>query len=185
MGRASWSAGMAIVSGLAMLTAPGAYAADACCSCQVQPATTFTDRRLPCDFDIPSGWQVVTGGDGGTVNAVAGAVCTTACPVSSGLSFSVAKKPDANAATMEQIWLQAMQVVGNARCGDAAITFFNPPGSDPTGMVGGLRFYVGYNGQKYGASATFTCPGPGEWVRLRTLFIDSFRTNQNSAFGSD
>jgi hypothetical protein len=85
---------------------------------------------------------------------------------------------------MEQIWRQGMQVVGTARCGDAVVTFFSPPGSDPTGLIGGLKFYIGYNGQKYGASATFTCPDPGAWVDLRTQFIDSFRTNQSSVFGS-
>jgi hypothetical protein len=165
-----------------MLAIAPAHAADACCSCQTQLKEMFSNDALPCDFDIPKNWQVMTGDDGSAVNAVAGAQCTNACPVAGGLSLSVAKKPNANAASMEQMWQQVMQPVGSARCGDATVTFYNPPGADPNGLMGGLRFHIGHNGQKYGASATFTCPEPGQWKGLQTLFIDSFRTNPSSTF---
>ncbi len=185
-GAARLAVSLSLALTLTTLLIGRADAADAssaaCCSCQVQAAEMFSAAALPCDFDIPKGWKVMTGDDGGLVSAVGGAQCTAACPVTGGLGFSVAKKPNANAKTSEQLWRQIMQVVGTARCGDATVTFFNPPGSDPTGLMGGLKFHIGQNGKKYGASATFTCPAPGEWLALRRLFIDSFRDNPSSIF---
>lgn len=157
--------------------------ADPCCKCRVQPARTLSDSRLPCDFDIPENWEVVVGDDGAAVSGAAGPRCETACPVAAGMAFSVAKKPNANAETTEEIWKQVMTVAGSAHCGDRTVTFFSLPGADPTGLMGGLRFHVGHDGKSYGANATFTCPGPGQWLKLRELFINTFATNQSTTFG--
>lgn len=178
----------AIVLGCGVIAPPNngsdafAASADTCCSCQIQPAETLSERSLPCIFDVPATWETAVGDDGASVNAVAGAHCETACPISSGVAFSVANKPDANAETTEGIWSQVMKVVGKASCGGQEVTFYSPPGSDETGLMGGLRFHIGYGGESYGANATFTCPGPGEWLRLRQLFIDSFTTNTSTTF---
>lgn len=155
----------------------------ACCNCRIQPARTLSDSRLPCDFDIPENWEVVVGDDGAAVSGAAGPRCETACPVSAGVAFSVANKPNANAGTMEEVWKQVMTVAGTARCGDRTVTFFSLPGADPNGLLGGLRFHVGHGGEAYGANATFTCPGPGQWLKLQELFIDTFTTNQSTTFG--
>jgi hypothetical protein len=156
---------------------------DTCCKCRIQPAEAFSSSTLPCQFDVPASWETIVGDDGASVTAVSGARCETACPVSSGLAFSVAKKPNTNAETMEGIWRQVMKVVGKARCGGQDVTFFSLPGADPAGLMGGLRFHVGHGGKRYGANATFTCPEPGEWLRLQQLFIDTFTTNPSTTFG--
>jgi hypothetical protein len=154
-----------------------------CCSCRFTDFKKFSASEiLPCDFDYPAPWQAVAGDDGATVNAVAGAQCAAACPVSPGLGFSVAKKPNANAESMEEVWTQAMRVVGSARCGGRVVTFFSLPGSEPDGQTGGLRFHVGHGGESYGANATFTCPGSGEWLEVQELFINSFKTNEDTTF---
>ncbi len=191
--RSGHAARLLMSIGLGLSLAVGlighAHAADAstaaCCSCHVQAAKIFSAAALPCNFDIPKDWKVMTGDDGASVSAVGGAECHAACPVSGGLSFSVAKKPNNNAETSEQLWRQIMQVAGTARCGDTVVTFFNPPGSDPNGLMGGLKFHVGQNGKKYGAVASFTCPAPGEWLALQRLFIDSFTSNPGSTFPGD
>lgn len=154
-----------------------------CCKCRVQPARTWSDSRLPCDFDIPENWQAVVGDDGAAVSGAAGPRCDTVCPVSGGVAFSVANKPNANAGTTEEIWKQVMTVAGRAQCGGRTVTFFSLPGADPNGLIGGLRFHVGHGGGAYGANATFTCPGPGEWMTLQELFINTFKTNQSTTFG--
>lgn len=175
-------------SSLLALQAERSYALDgaaaACCSCQIAPARTLSESPLPCSFDIPESWEAMVGDDGAVVSAVAGAQCETVCPVSSGVTFGVARKPNANAETMEETWTQVMEVVGHARCGDRSVTFFSPPGSDPAGLMGGLRFHVEHGGEVYGANATFTCPGPGQWLQLRQLFIDTFKTNQSITFSA-
>lgn len=157
--------------------------AAACCQCRIQPAKTLSDSRLPCDFDIPENWEVVVGDDGAAVSGAAGPRCEAVCPVSSGVAFSVANKPNANAETTEEIWNQVMTVAGSARCSDRTVTFFALPGADPNGLIGGLRFHVGHGGRAYGANATFTCPDPGQWMRLQELFISSFTTNPSTTFG--
>lgn len=60
--------------------------------------------------------------------------------------------------------------------------FFSPPGADPTGFLGGVKFCVQLDGQKYGGAAQFTCDEPGGWLHLRDMFIDSFRDNPASTF---
>jgi hypothetical protein len=157
--------------------------AAACCQCRTDSARTLSDRRLPCDFDIPENWEVVVGDDGAAVSGAAGPRCETVCPVSAGVAFSVAKKPNANAETTEEIWKQVMTVTGSARCGDRTVTFFSLPGADPNGLTGGLRFHIGHGGRAYGANVTFTCPGNSQWMKLQELFINTFRTNQSSTFG--
>ena len=84
---------------------------------------------------------------------------------------------------MEEVWRQALPIVGDARCGDATVTFFSPPGADPNGLLGGVKFYIGHGGKKYSGAATFTCGMPGEWLELRKLFIETFRTNAGTTFG--
>ncbi|GJL81796.1 MAG: hypothetical protein DHS20C01_14300 [marine bacterium B5-7] len=174
----------------AIFTSPGASEPNMvlvtdvdCCSCRTAQFKTFdASEIMPCDFDLPSHWKTLAGDDGATVNAVAGAECGAACPISPGMAFSVARKHNTNADTMEQIWPNVMRIAGSANCGGAAVTFFSLPGSDPGGLSGGLRFHVGFNGQRYGANVTFTCAEPGEWLQLQELFINSFRTNENSTF---
>jgi hypothetical protein len=51
------------------------------------------------------------------------------------------------------------------------------------GLTGGVRFHVRHDGKKYGGTATFSCPEPGGWLALRSLFIDSFTTNPDTTFG--
>ena len=75
-----------------------------------------------------------------------------------------------------------MTVAGTARCGGVPVTFFSTPGSEPDGLIGGLRFHVGRGGRKYGANVTFTCARPGEWLRVQELFIRTFRTNEGTTF---
>lgn len=179
---------VSILLGSAVLTFPiersnADETAAACCECRVQPAKTLSASGLPCEFDVPEDWQVVVGDDGAAVSGAAGPRCETACPVSAGVAFSVAKKPDANSGATEDIWKQVMKVVGTARCGDRKVTFFSLPGADAAGLIGGLRFHIGHGGESYSANVTFTCPGPGEWMKLQGLFIDTFSTNQNTTFG--
>ncbi len=45
-----------------------------------------------------------------------------------------------------------------------------------------IKFYVQLDGKKYGGAATFTCGVPGGWLRLRDMFIESFRDNPESTF---
>jgi len=76
-----------------------------------------------------------------------------------------------------------MPTVGSARCGDATVTFFSPPGSDEAGFTGGAKFFVGIGGRKYSGAATFTCGQAGGWLTLRYQFIETFRDNPDSSFG--
>lgn len=156
-----------------------------CCSCAVSGKETLANRQLPCMFDHPAGWQEVVGSDGALVSAVVeppscGANCPNGMP---GISVSFGTKPDSNADTMEEIWKQVMPIVGSAKCGDATVTFFSPPGSEDTGLMGGVKFFVGVAGKKYSGAATFTCGQAGGWIALRNQFIDSFRGNPDSSFG--
>lgn len=95
---------------------------DVCCQCRIQPASTLSDSRLPCDFDIPENWEVVVGDDGASVSGAAGPRCDTVCPGSAGVAFSVANKPNANTETTEEVWNQVMTVAGTARCGVRTVT---------------------------------------------------------------
>jgi hypothetical protein len=178
-----------MLSGSLLAAALGFAAAHAeegnCCSCAVRGSETFASPQLPCLFDHPEGWEGPVGDDGALVSAVVGpAACGTICPNGTpAMSVSFGTKPDSNADTMEAIWKQVLPVVGKARCGDATVSFYSPPGADDTGLLGGVKFYVGVGGRKYGGAATFTCGQPGGWLALRTLFIDSFRDNPASTFG--
>ncbi len=169
---------VAVLGGLA------AAAAEDCCSCAVGATKTFASPKLPCLFDYPAEWTGPVGSDGALVSAVLGPdSCGATCPNGTpNMSVSYGTRPDSNADTMEQIWQQAMPIIGKARCGDATVTFFSPPGSDPTSLVGGVKFYVSVGGKKYGGAATFTCGKPGGWAEMRKLFVDSFRDNPDSSF---
>jgi hypothetical protein len=91
-------------------------------------------------------------------------------------------KYDANADAMLSIWPTGMSTVGSARCGEGTVQFFSPPGDDPTGFIGGVKFYVQVDGKKYSGGATFTCGEPGGWLPLRDMFVNSFRDNPQSTF---
>jgi hypothetical protein len=156
-----------------------------CCSCTTHGRETLANRQLPCLFDHPAAWDASVGDDGALVSAVVGpppcgASCSNGAP---GVSVSFGKKPDANAGAMEEVWKQVMPIVGSARCGDATVTFYSPPGSDDTGFIGGVKFFVGVGGRKYSGAATFTCGQAGGWLSLRDQFIESFRGNPDSNFG--
>jgi len=157
-----------------------------CCSCAVSGSKTLTGTQLPCLFDYPAPWDAMVGNDGALVSAVVTpASCDTACPNGApGLSASFGTRPDSNADTMEEIWRQVMPVVGSARCGDATVNFYSPPGSDDLGLIGGVKFFVSVAGKKYSGAANFTCGQPGGWLALRRLFIDSFRDNPESQYGT-
>lgn len=163
-------------------TAPAG--SESCCSCAASSGDTFTDRRLPCLFDPPVKWEGLAGDDGALVSAVLGPpTCSASCPQGEpGMSVSFGTKPDSNADTMESIWRQAMPIAGDARCGDGTVTFFSPPGADPGGLLGGVKFYVSIEGKKYSGAANFSCGVPGGWLELQRLFIDSFRDNPDSSF---
>lgn len=166
---------------------PAPAAGDAnCCSCAVVDSQPFADPRLPCLFDYPVDWAGTAGDDGAMVSAIAGPPpqsCGTVCPNGTpAMSVSYGKTYDRNADEMLRIWPMAMPVVGKARCGEGTVQFFSPPGADPTGFLGGVKFYVQLDGEKYGGAATFTCGEPGGWLRLRDMFIDSFRDNPASTF---
>lgn len=168
----------------ALLLPTRATAADDCCSCRFQATVPLTGSAiLPCAFDHPGGWQVVPGDDGAAVHvAVTAPPCAAPCPGSPGVAFSVARKANPNAGTMEEIWKQALKVAGTARCGGQPVTFFRLPGAEESGLVGGLRFHVAHGGRKYAANVTFTCSRPGEWLPLEELFIRTFRTNDGTTF---
>ncbi len=156
-----------------------------CCSCRIAETETFSASvALPCEFDLPVGWDQRVGDDGAMVSALAGAPsCPEPCPGTSAITFSVATRPNRNADTMEEAWTGIMDVVGTARCGGREVRFFQTPGSEPEGFLGGLRFHVGSGGESYSATATFGCGRAGEWQQLRQLFIDTFRTNEGTTFG--
>ena len=162
---------------------PVADSAD-CCSCNVVSDQTFSDPRLPCQFDYPASWENMVGDDGALISAVAGpASCGASCPNGEpGLAVSYGKKPDSNADTMLSIWPTVMPTVGSARCGEGTVQFFSPPGADETGYMGGVKFYVQVGGKKYSGGATFTCGQPGGWLPMRDMFVDSFRDNPGSTF---
>jgi len=155
------------------------------CSCQFQAVEPFSSgKNLPCVFDHPAGWESRSADDGAAVQGVVGKPAGDA-PCMSGtaaITVSIAKKPNPNAAAMEEFWPQIMKVAGTAECGGGAVTFFNTPGSEPGGQMGGLRFHVPFHGKRYGGSATFSCPNPGEWLKLQELFINTFRTNEGTTF---
>lgn len=187
--KAIWSRRALVGCALAMTLALGVGIAGAsdCCSCTIGSVKTLASPQLPCLFDHPAAWEPVVGDDGSLVSAVVtpascGKVCPAAAP---SFSVSFGTKPDSNATTMEDIWTQVMPTVGTARCGDATVTFYSPPGSDDTGLMGGVKFFVGVAGRKYGGAANFTCGQPGGWLALRKMFIDSFRDNPQSAFGGN
>lgn len=176
---------MPLVVAIAVVLGAGvASSADECCSCGFEAVATFAvSDGLPCSFDHPAGWEGVFGDDGAAVYGVASKpACGKTCPADSAITFSVAAKPNANADTMEEIWGQMMKVVGSARCGGRVVTFYSLPGSQPTGLTGGLRFHVGFDGKAYGGNATFSCAEPGGWLKLQELFVNSFRTNQATTF---
>ena len=83
------------------------------------------------------------------------------------MSFTVASRPNSNAETMEEIWSMMMQVVGTGSCGGHALRFYETPGSEPQGQLGGVQFHVTAGGKLYSANATFSCQAPGEWQQLR------------------
>jgi len=157
-----------------------------CCSCAVVYDQTFADPRLPCRFDYPVSWQSAVGDDGGMLSAIAGPPpqsCGTICPNGTPyMTVSYGTQYDSNADEMLRIWPMAMPIVGDARCGEGTVQFFSPPGADETGFLGGVKFYVQLDGKKYGGAATFTCGEPGGWLRLRDMFIESFRDNPASTF---
>jgi len=153
-----------------------------CCNCRFSAVEQFSaSEGLPCDFDHPAGWEALYDVYG--LSAVVGKPsCETPCTATSAIAFTVAEKPNTNAETMEEIWRQALRVVGTASCGGQEVTFFSLPGSEPLGLTGGLRFHVGHGGKKYGANATFSCPEPGAWLDLQELFINTLRTNRDTTF---
>jgi hypothetical protein len=164
-----------------------AIAAEApnCCSCAFVTGKTYADPRLPCLFDYPQPWQAVTGDDGALVSTVAGppTSCGTICKNGSPtMSVSYGTTYDSNADEMESIWQMAMPIVGDARCGEGTVRFFSPPGADETGFLGGVKFYVKIDGKNYGGAAQFACGQPGGWLRLRDMFIESFRDNPESTY---
>lgn len=181
--------GDAAGTGLAEV-APGSSAAvpvddsQNCCSCSAASGKTFTDPQLPCLFDYPASWESMVGGDGGLISAVIGpSSCGTTCPHGEpGIAVSYGRTYDSNADTMLSIWPEVMSTVGSARCGEGTVEFFSTPGSDPTGYIGGVKFYVQVGGKKYGGGATFNCGNPGGWLPLQDMFVDSFRDNPGSTF---
>ena len=157
-----------------------------CCSCAFVAGKTYSDPRLPCQFQYPASWEVATGDDGAMISAIASpppqscnTICKNGTPV---MSVSYGTRYDSNADTMLSIWPMGMQVVGSARCGAGTVKFFSPPGSDPTGFLGGVKFYVELDGKKYGGAAQFTCGQAGGWLHMREMFIESFRDNPSSTF---
>lgn len=167
-----------------VLAAAAAGAGDQCCSCGYDEVVTYgSGDGLPCLFDHPAGWEEVFGDDGAAVHGAASkSPCGAQCAAPQAITFSLAKKPNPNAETSEEIWRQVMKVVGTARCGDRVVTFFALPGADPHGLTGGVRFHVGAGGEAYGGNATFSCSEPGGWLELQQLFVDSFRTNPETTF---
>jgi hypothetical protein len=184
MSKKNLSGGL-LAAALVFGTAPAAE--NDCCSCKVRGAKTFADKRLPCLFDYPETWSAVAGSDGALVSGIATpASCDTICPNGTpAMTMSFGDTPDSNADTMEQIWRQIMPVVGSGRCGEGTVTFFSPPGSDASSLIGGVKFYVSLGGKKYGGAATFTCGEPGGWLELQKLFVDSFRGNPESSFAAN
>jgi hypothetical protein len=173
-------AGAAPAQPVAVAKGPG------CCSCAVVAGATYSDPRLPCAFDYPANWQSTTGGDGALLSAIVGPPpqsCTTTCQNGDpGMSVSYGTTYDSNADTMLSIWSMGMPVVGSGRCGAGTVQFFSLPGADPTGFIGGVKFYVEIGARKYGGYAQFSCGEPGGWLRLRDLFINSFGDNPGSTF---
>lgn len=155
-----------------------------CCSCSAASARTFADPQLPCQFDVPASWGGMVGGDSGLISAIIGpSSCGTACPNGEpGIAVSYGRVYDSNADRMLSIWPDVMSKVGSAKCGEGTVQFFSPPGSDETGFIGGVKFYVQVGGRKYSGGATFTCGNPGGWLPLRDMFVDSFRDNPESTF---
>ena len=87
-----------------------------------------------------------------------------------------------NADAMAEAWPAIMQTAGKARCGESEVRFFSTPGSDPTGLTGGVRFHLRWAGAKYDGAATFSCDVPGGWLRLRDQFINTFHNNDGTTF---
>ena len=173
-------------SGAGAAPGPAVMVADSlnCCSCSAVSRQTFADPRLPCQFDYPANWESMVGADGALISAIAGPPsCGATCPNGEpGLAVSYGMKYDSNADAMLSIWPTAMSTVGSARCGEGTVQFFSPPGDDPTGFIGGVKFYVQVDGKKYSGGATFTCGEPGGWLPLRDMFVNSFRDNPQSTF---
>lgn len=155
-----------------------------CCSCSAASVKTFADPQLPCQFDYPASWGGMVGGDAGLISAIIGpSSCSTICPNGEpGIAVSYGRVYDSNADNMLSIWPGVMSTVGNAKCGEGTVQFFETPGSDATGFTGGVKFYVQVGGKKYSGGATFTCGNPGGWLPLRDTFVDSFRNNPESRF---
>lgn len=164
---------------------PGASAAQ-CCSCRVTRAVAITnDQALPCTFDVPEGWRTEMEALGPSVSLAAFPDCDTPCGVTPGMTITVGTAPNTNAATMEEVWRHVMTVAGQASCMDEQVTFFEPPGTEAGGPIGGLRFHIGFGGARYSAAASFTCPAEEGWRELERLFIGTFRTNEDSEFGEN
>lgn len=155
-----------------------------CCSCSAASVETFTDPQLPCQFDYPASWESMVGGDSGLISAIIGpSSCGTTCLNGEpGIAVSYGRIYDSNADTMLSIWPEVMANVGSARCGEGTVQFYSPPGSEATGFIGGVKFYVQIGDRKYSGGATFTCGTPGGWLPLREMFVDSFRSNPGSTF---
>ena len=155
---------------------------EACCSCEFSKVEELSvSEGLPCSFDHPAGWKAVF--DRYESSAVVGRTCATPCTTASpAMSVTIPNGSNRNAGVMEESWRKIMPVAGTARCGEHVVTFFSTPGSEPDGLIGGLRFNVGHNGQLYTSGANFTCAEPGAWLELQALFIDTFRTNVGTTF---
>lgn len=158
-----------------------------CCACVVGEVQQFTGSNiLPCTFDHPLGWEGAAGNDGGLVSAVVGPACGGTCVMGPpDMGFTVAMREDRNADAMEAMWRQIMPVVGSGSCAGSNVTFYAPPGSDPQGLMGGVKFYLEVDGKKYAGGATFSCGEPGKWVKFQELFIDSFTSYPGSIFPGD
>jgi len=159
-----------------------------CCSCTdlgtsfVAASSRTGATQLPCDFDIPAHWYAGGGSDGLMQSVIATPNCGEACSAETPtISLSIAEGPNNNALSQEAIWEQIMPIVGRARCGEADVTFYQPPGGIPGEAIGGVRFHVKLADLYYGGTASFSCGGPPDWGRLQELFIDSFRDNPNFA----
>lgn len=160
-----------------------------CCSCTelgsaFVPASSRTGpSQVPCDFDIPAGWEARWGNDGLMVSVVAGPACSQACPSGSpSMGMAIGLSPNSNAEVQEEAWRQIMPVVGSGRCGEGGVTLYQPPGGVPGEASGAVRFHITLGGERYGGTAFYSCGGPPDWGRLQDLFIRSFRSNPGAAF---
>jgi hypothetical protein len=137
---------------------------------------------VPCEFDIPDTWAAEAGIDDSIAGIITHQSCGGTCAGQVGIMLNIGSELNANADALEESWAQLFPVVGRGRCGRGSVTFYSPPGSDAGTTLGSVMFHVEFADGKHSGSAQFRCPVPGEWMRLRELFINTFKTNPDSTF---